>query len=172
MSSALPQPHQLSPAKTQPIWPYQRGPCCQSQLDFTQPFYTQNSPLYERWRRLSQSRYSPNDLRPVDWKPVDYPVGTKIDPTYYMRYPYWGSNLLYYRPFYVSPTGACVQDHKCVDGVAASACMNFDNSKAHAFYSGKSCRDLKRILGDNYVEPEKPSGTSCRVQPQGCNDWN
>jgi hypothetical protein len=161
----------LAPARQQPVWRYHKPSCCQSAQDFTQPFYTQDSPLYERWRRLSQHEYT-TDLRPTEWRPVDYPSGIFQDPTYYMRYPYWGSNYLYYRPFYQSPTGACVQDTHCIDGVAASGCMNFDNSKAHAFYSGKSCRDLERILGPNFVQPAQPSGTSCRAQPQGCNDWN
>lgn len=175
MSSAGNSHRQLNMASSpQPVWPWMQRSACQSPVDFTQPFYTQDGPLYDRWRRLSQTTYpSEPNLRAVNWKPVDYPFPIPpSDPTYWMLNGEWGANTLWRRPFYQTPSGACVMGSHCIDGTSPLACNNFENDAAHAFYSGKTCRELKKILGPNYVQPAKPTGTSCRAQPQGCLDWN
>lgn len=157
----------------QPVWPWKGPEACQSPVDFTQPWYTQDGPLYQRWRRLSQSVYGHQDLRPVDYKPIDYPWPLPpADPVYLQRYPYWGSSTLYYRPFFANPSGACIMNNHCIDGTSPGACTNFENDKAHLFAAGKTCRELKKILGPNFNQLQKPSGTSCKAQPQGCTDWN
>lgn len=99
------------------------------------------------YKKCSNSNYVTNhmyssDLRKPEYIPQTYPNGYVTDPSYYLAYPYWGAGYLYYRPYYQSPTGAGIINGKCVDGVAASAVTNFNNSVANAFYPGLTCRDI------------------------------
>lgn len=168
--SSTTQPRMISPSQPQPVWPYRLPAGCnrpgQQNPEFFQTDPTKAGPISERWLRLSQHVHGSTDMRPAEWQPQQYPMGFQTDPTYWMRYPYWGSNYIYYRPYFQSPTGACMTDNKCIEGVAASGCMNFDNSKANAFYSGKTCSQVQKIL--NVPAAVSPSGASCQAQPKGC----
>lgn len=118
-------------------------------------YYSHTGPMYDRFRRIwnrENSVYS-NDLRPVNWYPYQYPFGYYTDPSYYLAFPYWGSGYLYYRPYYQSPSGAGIINGKCVDGVAASAVTNFDNSKSNAFYPGRTCKEIN-FLEENENQPK------------------
>lgn len=168
--SSTTQPRMMAPSRPLTVWPYRLPGGCPSPGQVNPQFFktdpVHSTPISQRWQSLSQNVNSPIDLRPVDWQPQQYPHGFQTDPTYYMRYPYWGSNYIYYRPYYQSPTGACVTDAGCTEGVAASGCLNFDNSRANAFYSGKSCQEVKRITGKG--SPTSSLGDFCNTKPKGC----
>lgn len=173
MSSAENSHRQLNMASNpQPVFSYRVPQRFEPQASTFDPwFYNSESPLFARWTALTQHQYGHVSLAPAEWKPVQ--TGTiYTDPLNYYRYPFQGANYIYQRPFYATPTGACIMHGKCINGVAASSCNNFENDKANAFYSGKTCRDLKKILGPDYTGPSQ-KGDTCRGQraPVGCLDW-
>ncbi len=172
MSSADNSHRQLNMASNpQPVFPYRVPQGFEPQASTFDPwFYNSESPLFARWTALTQHQYAQNTVG-ADWKPVQ--TGTiYTDALQYYRYPFQGANYLYLRPWAISPTGACIMHGKCIDGTSPGSCNNFENDKANAFYSGKTCRDLKKILGPDYTGRAQ-KGDTCRGEraPVGCFDW-